>query len=65
MYADRYISIVQDTIRRAWEEQPEVIGKTAAERLIHRIEHPEDAAPEQIVISGELMEGSTVQDINK
>ena len=30
MYADRYISIVQDTIRRAWEEQPEVIGKTAA-----------------------------------
>ena len=42
-----------------------IIGKTAAERLIHRIEHPEDAAPEQIVISGELMEGSTVQDINK
>ena len=30
MYADRYISIVQDTIRRAWEEQTEVIDKTAA-----------------------------------
>ena len=30
MYADRYISIVQETIRKAWEEQPEVIGKTAA-----------------------------------
>ena len=30
MYADRYISIVQDTIRRAWEEQSEVIDKTAA-----------------------------------
>ncbi len=29
MYADRYISIVQDTIRRAWEEQTEVIDKTA------------------------------------
>lgn len=29
MYADRYISIVQDTIRRAWEEQSEVIDKTA------------------------------------
>lgn len=29
MYADRYISIVQETIRRAWEEQSEVIDKTA------------------------------------
>ena len=29
MYADRYISIVQETIRKAWEEQLEVIGKTA------------------------------------
>ena len=29
MYAARYISIVQDTIRRAWEEQSEVIDKTA------------------------------------
>lgn len=41
------------------------IGKTAAERLIHRIEHPEDAAPERIVVSGELLEGFTVQDINR
>lgn len=30
MYADQYISIVQDTVRRAWEEQQDVIGKTAA-----------------------------------
>ena len=30
MYADRYISIVQETIRKAWEEQTEVIDKTAA-----------------------------------
>lgn len=29
MYADRYISIVQETIRKAWEEQTEVIDKTA------------------------------------
>ena len=41
------------------------IGKTAAERLIHRIEHPEDATPERIVVSGELLEGFTVQDINR
>ena len=41
------------------------IGKTAANRLIHRIEHPGEAFPEEIVISGKLMEGSSVQDINE
>lgn len=42
-----------------------IIGKTAADRLIHTVEHPEEAVPERITISGELMEGSTVQDINR
>ena len=41
------------------------IGKTAADRLIHTVEHPEQAVPERIMISGELMEGNTVQDINR
>ena len=41
-----------------------IIGKTAADRLIHRIEHPEDAKPERIIVSGELMEGISVQDIS-
>ena len=41
-----------------------VIGKTAAERLIHRIEHPEDAVPERILITGELLEGNSVRDLN-
>lgn len=41
------------------------IGQTAAKQLIHRIEHPEDPVTEQIVISGHLMEGITLQDINK
>ena len=40
------------------------IGKTAAQRLIHTVEHPNEAVPEQIMISGELMEGISVQDIN-
>jgi DNA-binding LacI/PurR family transcriptional regulator len=40
------------------------IGQTAANQLIHRIEHPEDPVTEQILISGHLMEGITVQDIN-
>ena len=41
------------------------IGQTAADQLIHRIEHPEDPVTEQIVISGHLMEGITLQDINE
>ena len=41
-----------------------LIGKTAAIRLIHSIEHPEEAAVEQVIISGELLEGTSVQDLN-
>lgn len=41
------------------------IGQTAASQLIHRIEHPEDTVTEQILISGHLMEGITVQDIHE
>ncbi len=40
------------------------IGKTAAERLIARIEHPDEFRPEKIVVSGELQEGTTVQNLN-
>ncbi len=42
-----------------------LIGRTAAEKLIRRIEHPEEVRPEQILISGELLEGRTVSDLNK
>ncbi len=42
-----------------------IIGKTAAQKLIDQIEHPEAAVPEQIVISGELMEGISVEDLNR
>lgn len=40
------------------------IGKTAANRLIHTIEHPEEAQAERILVSGELLEGKTVEDLN-
>jgi len=40
------------------------IGKTAANRLIHAIEHPEEAQAERILVSGELLEGKTVEDLN-
>ena len=42
-----------------------VIGRTAADRLIYRIEHPEEWTAEQILVSGELLVGTSVQDLNK
>lgn len=39
------------------------IGRTAADRLIYRIEHPKEAQPEQILVSGCLLEGITVEDL--
>lgn len=42
-----------------------IIGKTAANRLIHRIEHPNEAHPERIQISGSLLEGTSVKDLTK
>lgn len=42
-----------------------VIGKTAANRLIYRIKHPDEFVPERIQVSGELLEGVSVEDLNK
>ena len=39
------------------------IGRTAAERLIHRIEHPKEFLPEQLLITGSLLDGHTVQEL--
>ena len=39
------------------------IGRTAAERLIRRIEQPKEFQPEQILVTGSLLEGCTVKDL--
>lgn len=39
------------------------IGRTAANRLIQRIENPRTFQPEQILISGSLMEGASVEEL--
>ena len=41
------------------------IGKTAAEHLIRRIEHPTEFSPQQVLVSGTLQKGKSVQDLNK
>lgn len=42
-----------------------VIGRTAAQKLIQKIEHPEETPAERILISGALMEGTSVKDLTK
>ena len=42
-----------------------VIGQTAARQLIGRIEHPDQFRPEQIHISGGLLEGITVAELKR
>ena len=39
------------------------IGRTAAAKLIRRIEYPQEFQPEQILITGGLIEGLTVEDL--
>lgn len=39
------------------------IGRMAANRLVHRIEHPQEFQPERLLISGGLMEGASVEEM--
>ena len=43
-----------------WRQNTEELGRTAAERLIRRIEHPRTTPPEHLVIPGRLFEGESV-----
>ena len=43
----------------------EIVGRQAAVRLIHRIEHPESPVERPDVIAGSLLEGETVLDLRR
>ena len=47
-----------------WQQNTEDLGRTAASRLIERIERPRTTLPEHLVISGSLYEGGSVKDLN-
>ena len=53
----RTLSPVQTT----WRQNAEELGRTAAARLIDRIENPETAVEEHILIHGTLLEGASVK----
>ena len=46
-----------------WRQNTEELGRTAAARLIERIEHPRTALPEHLVIRGSLFEGESVKQL--
>ncbi|MGM9589321.1 MAG: LacI family DNA-binding transcriptional regulator [Faecousia sp.] len=59
------INLAQMMHLTTYTQNAYAIGSTAATQLIRLIEHPGEAAPEQIIISGELVQGATIQDLNK
>ena len=46
-----------------WEQNAEALGKTAAIKLIDRIENPRTSLPEHITIHGRLLEGESVRQL--
>ena len=44
-----------------WQQPAEALGRTAAAKLIDRIEHPRTALPEHVLIHGALLEGGSVR----
>ncbi|MBQ6361606.1 MAG: LacI family DNA-binding transcriptional regulator [Lachnospiraceae bacterium] len=46
-----------------WEQNAAELGKTAAARLIDRIENPRTSLPEHLIIHGRLLEGESVKQL--
>ncbi|MEA4869397.1 MAG: LacI family DNA-binding transcriptional regulator [Christensenella sp.] len=47
-----------------YRQDTEAMGREAAAKLVEAIEQPKTCLPQQIVVSGQLLEGDTVKDIN-
>ena len=46
-----------------WEQNTDQLGRIAVKKLINRIENPDTAIPEYIVVTGKLFKGETVKQI--
>jgi len=47
-----------------YRQDAEAMGREAAAKLVEAIEQPKTCLPQQIMVSGQLLEGDTVKDIN-
>ena len=59
------IQLAQVMHLTTYSQNAAALGRTAADRLIRLIEEPKTTETEQIMISGSLLEGNSVQDINQ
>ena len=46
-----------------WEQNTDKLGRIAVDKLIDRIENPDTAIPEYIVVKGKMFKGETVKQI--
>jgi len=47
-----------------YKQDSKMLGQTAARRLIELIDHPRTTVPETVIVSGSIIEGASVADIN-
>ena len=59
-YDGIYLSQVLRPRLTTWKQDTEAIGREAAAKLIETIVNPKAALLEQVVVPGELIEGSSV-----
>ena len=49
----------------SWHQNTTVIGKTVADKLIERIEHPRTTPAEVITVEGNLLKGNSISDLRE
>ena len=47
-----------------YRQDAEAMGREAAAKLVEAIEQPKTCLPQQVMVSGQLLEGDTIKDIN-
>ncbi len=60
-YDGNYLARSVSPTLTTWQQNTEELGRTAAAKLIERIEHPRTALPEHYLIHGSLLEGQSVR----
>ena len=59
-YAGIYLSRVMKPQLVTYQQNPMMLGRTAADKLVQMIEHPRVTLAEQLLVTGKLLEGDSV-----
>ncbi|MDO4616429.1 MAG: LacI family DNA-binding transcriptional regulator [Lachnospiraceae bacterium] len=63
-YDGIYLSQVMDPHLTTCRQDTEALGRLSAEHLIRMIEEPKTTLPEQVMVTGRLLEGASVKDLS-